>query len=157
MLTLGLINDYSRPIEVRPPAPVVKRPDTQPDTAESASFLGAGALNRSRNRDLVAKQQMKTVETVEVVAHVLKPRASSRLRSTGPANTAEIARLAYHLWQSRGCPEGSPEVDWLQAEQQLSERIEASRPRTVRGSIRVSTSSAAKSPRAGSRSRTTAR
>ena len=31
----------------------------------------------------------------------------------------QVAILAYHLWQERGCPEGSPEVDWLQAEQQL--------------------------------------
>jgi len=28
-----------------------------------------------------------------------------------------IARLAYSYWQERGCPEGSPEQDWLQAEQ----------------------------------------
>src|SRR5207237_6396539 len=28
-----------------------------------------------------------------------------------------IARLAYSYWQERGCPEGSPEEDWLRAEQ----------------------------------------
>ena len=31
----------------------------------------------------------------------------------------EIARLAYSLWQARGCPEGSAEEDWLMAEKQL--------------------------------------
>jgi len=31
----------------------------------------------------------------------------------------QVAILAYHLWQERGCPEGSPEVDWLEAEQEL--------------------------------------
>jgi hypothetical protein len=31
----------------------------------------------------------------------------------------EIARLAYSYWEARGCPEGSPEEDWLIAEQQL--------------------------------------
>lgn len=31
----------------------------------------------------------------------------------------EIARLAYALWQDRGCPEGSPDEDWSQAETQL--------------------------------------
>lgn len=31
----------------------------------------------------------------------------------------DIASLAYQLWQSRGCPEGSPDVDWLEAEKQL--------------------------------------
>jgi Protein of unknown function (DUF2934) len=28
-----------------------------------------------------------------------------------------IALLAYSYWQERGCPEGSPEQDWFQAEQ----------------------------------------
>ena len=36
------------------------------------------------------------------------------------ARSEEIARLAYVLWQQRGCPAGSAETDWLEAEQQLS-------------------------------------
>ena len=31
----------------------------------------------------------------------------------------QIASIAYGLWQSRGCPEGSPEEDWFRAEEQL--------------------------------------
>jgi len=31
----------------------------------------------------------------------------------------QVAQLAYQLWQTRGCPIGSPEQDWFQAEQQL--------------------------------------
>jgi hypothetical protein len=31
----------------------------------------------------------------------------------------EIAALAHELWKARGCPEGSPETDWLRAEEQL--------------------------------------
>jgi len=34
----------------------------------------------------------------------------------------DIARLAYSLWEARGCVGGSPEEDWLQAEQQLLSR-----------------------------------
>jgi hypothetical protein len=30
-----------------------------------------------------------------------------------------IGELAYRLWQSRGCPEGTAERDWLDAERQL--------------------------------------
>src|SRR5689334_11491430 len=30
-----------------------------------------------------------------------------------------IAQLAYALWQDRGCPIGSPEQDWIEAERQL--------------------------------------
>ena len=39
----------------------------------------------------------------------------------------QISRIAYRLWQERGCPVGSPEVDWLRAESQVEagERGEA--------------------------------
>jgi hypothetical protein len=30
------------------------------------------------------------------------------------------AKLAYELWELRGCPIGSPEVDWLAAEAMLA-------------------------------------
>ncbi len=33
---------------------------------------------------------------------------------------ARIEALAYELWQARGCPQGSPEVDWHRAEELLS-------------------------------------
>jgi Protein of unknown function (DUF2934) len=42
------------------------------------------------------------------------PEAVERSRSE------EIARLAYALWQQRGCALDSAETDWLEAEQQLS-------------------------------------
>lgn len=30
-----------------------------------------------------------------------------------------VARRAYRLWQSRGCPQGTATVDWLQAEAEM--------------------------------------
>jgi len=36
-----------------------------------------------------------------------------------------IAELAYRLWEERGRPEGSPEVDWYQAERELESRRHA--------------------------------
>jgi hypothetical protein len=38
-----------------------------------------------------------------------------------------IGELAYRLWQARGCPEGSAEHDWLEAEKQLR----SARPRVT--------------------------
>ena len=32
----------------------------------------------------------------------------------------KIAALAYSLWQARGCPEGTPEEDWLNAERTVA-------------------------------------
>ena len=34
-------------------------------------------------------------------------------------NTDEISARAYERWRQRGCPEGSPEVDWCEAEEEL--------------------------------------
>jgi hypothetical protein len=49
---------------------------------------------------------------------------------------AEIAALAHSLWRKRGCPEGSPEQDWLQASHEL--RARATRLTEVNGSPVVS-------------------
>jgi len=43
-----------------------------------------------------------------------------------PSNTQDsvqenIAKLAHALWQSRGCPMGSAEQDWIEAERQMSQ------------------------------------
>jgi hypothetical protein len=38
--------------------------------------------------------------------------------STSPSRE-DIEQLAYMYWEARGRPEGSPEVDWLRAEQEL--------------------------------------
>lgn len=32
----------------------------------------------------------------------------------------DVAKLAYHLWEERGAPIGSSEVDWERAEQELA-------------------------------------
>jgi hypothetical protein len=37
----------------------------------------------------------------------------------------EIAELAYLYWEARGCLHGSPEEDWLRAEQELRLRSTA--------------------------------
>ncbi|MDB6085742.1 MAG: hypothetical protein JWN43_3623 [Gammaproteobacteria bacterium] len=37
-----------------------------------------------------------------------------------------VSDLAYRLWQARGCPEGSPEVDWAEAERQIANQADSS-------------------------------
>ena len=34
----------------------------------------------------------------------------------------EIATRSYELWQERGCPTGSPDIDWFRAEEELRGR-----------------------------------
>jgi Protein of unknown function (DUF2934) len=42
-------------------------------------------------------------------------------QSSEAASQNDIAQLAYALWQQRGCPEGSAESDWLEAEEKVRE------------------------------------
>jgi hypothetical protein len=41
------------------------------------------------------------------------------MQSETQSKHQDIANLAYALWQRRGCCEGSPEQDWLEAEQRV--------------------------------------
>jgi hypothetical protein len=50
--------------------------------------------------------------------------AAKKQATVAPAAPAEptreeIARLAEKFWMERGRPDGSPELDWLRAEQEL--------------------------------------
>lgn len=52
------------------------------------------------------------------------PEASVRTgaRASGP-NTLEVAQRAYEIWCSKGCPEGTADEDWLQAERELGGEV----------------------------------
>lgn len=46
-----------------------------------------------------------------------------------------IAARAYELWKLRGRPEGSPDVDWHQAENELVGADDPSKPKTTLDSL----------------------
>jgi hypothetical protein len=51
-----------------------------------------------------------------------KPASESKRKNSATAAPEfdHVATLAYTLWESRGCPIGSPEEDWFKAEQELA-------------------------------------
>jgi Protein of unknown function (DUF2934) len=52
-------------------------------------------------------------------------------RHVSAPGSEDIARLAYQIWEARGRPIGSAEVDWYEAERQLQTRSsEMPPPRT---------------------------
>ena len=53
-----------------------------------------------------------------------------------------IGELAYRLWQARGCPEGSAERDWLDAEKQLRSAQRATESRATESTTSSTTSNA---------------
>ena len=52
------------------------------------------------------------------------PQRPDRTSTSETETREEIAIRAYHLWQERGCPIGSPEEDWFTAEEELNEVLE---------------------------------
>jgi hypothetical protein len=51
-----------------------------------------------------------------------------------PVQHQDIETLAYALWQQRGCPVDSPEVDWIEAEQIIKTSSAAPAPAELPGS-----------------------
>jgi hypothetical protein len=59
--------------------------------------------------------------------HTNKPAVTARAsQSQRPEESMheDICKLAYALWQQRGCPSGSPEFDWFAAEEKFLESAE---------------------------------
>lgn len=58
-----------------------------------------------------------------MASRALDPRQPQQPETVNRSITNEaIAARAYELWQLRGCPIGSAEIDWLEAEQELQSR-----------------------------------
>ncbi len=55
-----------------------------------------------------------------MIAHDDREMANLEEAELGRPSNEDIEALAYALWESRGCPEGSADEDWLRAEQELS-------------------------------------
>jgi hypothetical protein len=53
------------------------------------------------------------------------PNAQVQMREAETADENAVATRAFELWRERGCPEGSPEIDWLRAERELRDRPRA--------------------------------
>ncbi|MDQ2843121.1 MAG: DUF2934 domain-containing protein [Acidobacteriota bacterium] len=57
--------------------------------------------------------------TSNSVAEDLRAGETNQSRVSEDNTDQDIAKLAYALWQQRGCPGGSSEQDWVEAEGQL--------------------------------------
>jgi hypothetical protein len=53
--------------------------------------------------------------------------AGTEARETVSFSTEEISERAYHCWHERGCPHGSPDVDWERAQQLLRDEKDRER------------------------------
>jgi Protein of unknown function (DUF2934) len=88
----------------------------------SAASSAPAASPRSRRTGTGTRAQhtAKAPETPAVPAR--EPETSARAEAVAmerELSHEEIARLAYALWQERGCQHGNPDEDWRRAEEQL--------------------------------------
>ena len=72
--------------------------------------------------------RQRTKKAVALDSTSENPKKSARIGGPEHEHTEEIAALAYDLWHARGCPDGSPEEDWLQAERELQGSTATARP-----------------------------
>lgn len=68
----------------------------------------------------IAKTSTTTGQAVKPTSKTVQPVAATPVAAFDPAAYHEaVARMAYHLWEHKGRPEGSSELDWRQAEQEI--------------------------------------
>jgi hypothetical protein len=71
-----------------------------------------------------------TTETKPLVRQDPEPNRPTRTPDASDSQVPEtsmhedIAKLAYGLWQERGCPQGSADGEWLEAERNFRESAE---------------------------------
>jgi len=83
-------------------------------TEEMAQLQRSGAEAREQ-RSLSRANSILNRETERRSTRAAQD--SSFLADTRPVEAkSDVAIRAYECWHERGCPEGSPEIDWYQAE-----------------------------------------
>jgi hypothetical protein len=76
-------------------------------------------LFSARFKDM--QKQKKAASKPTKATKAAPPRARSRTKAkVEVVSDNDVRQKAYSLWESRGCPFGSPEVDWYRAKEQLS-------------------------------------
>jgi len=85
----------------------------------------AAAASAAPRRKAVATRKKHTVTQAETSPAPLVESSAAQSAHAAPSvepTYEEISQLAYTYWESRGCQGGSPEEDWLRAEQELRSR-----------------------------------
>jgi hypothetical protein len=93
---------------------------TRKRTTEN-DLLAPAASAPARRKPAARTRSRRTASPVEATpAPALEPAVSAPETVATPAPSFEdVASLAYSYWEARGCQGGSPEEDWLRAEQEL--------------------------------------
>jgi hypothetical protein len=91
----------------------------------SATGAAAVAARRKPASTTRKKPVISQAEPSAILSAPVRTKAAAAKPTSNVSNTPtieQIANLAYAIWEARGCQGGSPEEDWLAAEQQLRVR-----------------------------------
>jgi len=99
---------------------------TRKRTSENDLSLSAGASAAPVRRKTVSRTRAKHVVTPETpsmsaATEIAAPQSVAAVPVAAPQQE-DIAKLAFLYWEARGYQGGSPEEDWLRAEQELRTR-----------------------------------
>ena len=102
------------------------------EATSRANSATATARKRTAKASTTVKPKAKAAPKLSIAKKsATTRRAVKRTRKTAPAAAPAaaldpaafhetVARLAYQLWEQRGRPHGSAELDWRQAEQKIA-------------------------------------
>jgi len=97
----------------------------------SPEASAAAAPARAKKTTKTAATHARRTKAVEPAFETATPATAqvveTRLAATAAPTHDEIARLAYYLWLERKSEGGSPDEDWIRAEQQLAARAATSK------------------------------
>jgi hypothetical protein len=94
-------------------------------TTASEPIVSSGAAPARTRKHAPAKRTTTAdVETSPSIAPTALTATDADVTQTNSVLTFdEISKLAYSYWEARGYQGGSPEEDWLRAEQELNARL----------------------------------
>jgi Protein of unknown function (DUF2934) len=94
---------------------MARKRNLETDLIVSASGGSAPARRKGTTRT----RTQRSTDVVDAPAIPAVQPESDSPASAGEPSRAAIAALAYSYWEARGCQGGSPEEDWLRAEEEL--------------------------------------
>ncbi len=86
-------------------------------------------MRKYRSRRAIADELARTVQDQAV------PDQAGNGAASGQFSREAIEKLAYQYWLNRGCPSGSAEEDWYQAERSLLAAAQTDRVNEVHTSL----------------------
>ena len=95
------------------------------DLHDSAAHAHRVAEQQGRQDHLTGHEQSRQALEHSQDAHPHAQAATTVGHGIAAFGHADIAALAYELWQARGCPNGSPQEDWFHAAEELRSRAYA--------------------------------